>query len=447
MKMKKSYIITVVLLLLSLQASAQHSVRRETGHSARRGHAVRKSYLNDTYGAYADSLQSLRSRFAQWRNKKPDTLSNPYYFPLFASPTFYDHAVSFRMQSADSASARLGVDSLACEIGRLLTDVYVTRPWLIRHLAEAEGGGSGLRDDIVREVKPEIKLSEKAPVESVRHDMDDALAKDWDIVVRRPNFWKFKTNFSFHFMQNHVSDNWYKGGESYNSMLAATSIEATYNNKQKVVFSNTLEMKLGFQTSRKDEEHKYKTNTDLLRLTNKLGLRATKHWYYTIMLQSNTQFCRGYKANDAKVYSDFMSPFECVFSIGMDYKLNVKKFNVNATISPFACNFKYVDRKSLATSFGLTEGRHTKYEFGSTVTVNYDWDVIKNVHWKGRIFYFTDYDRAQIEWENTFTMIINKALTAKLFLYPRFDDNVNRKEGDSYFQFNETLSLGLELSF
>lgn len=112
-------------------------------------------------------------------------------------------------------------------------------------------------------------------------------------------------------------------------------------------------MKLGFQTSHNDKEHKYKTNSDLLRLTNKLGLRAVKHWYYTVMLQSWTQFYKGYKSNDPKVYSDFMSPFESLLSVGMDFQTQSKnnRFKINATLSPIALKLKYVDRKPLRESF------------------------------------------------------------------------------------------------
>ena len=76
-------------------------------------------------------------------------------------------------------------------------------------------------------------------------------------------------------------------------------------------------MRLGFQSTRGDTYHKYLTNSDLLRLTNQLGLKASKHWSYSVMLQSWTQFCRSYKKNDRAVYSDIMSPFESLLSIGM----------------------------------------------------------------------------------------------------------------------------------
>jgi hypothetical protein len=73
--------------------------------------------------------------------------------------------------------------------------------------------------------------------------------------------------------------------------------------------------------------------------------------------------------------------------------------------------------------------------------------MAKNISWSGRIYYYTNYEKVQLEWENTFNLAINKYLSTKLYLYPRFDDSVNRKEGDSYLQFNELLSFGLNMSF
>ena len=139
-------------------------------------------------------------------------------------------------------------------------------------------------------------------------------------------------------MQYYVTENWYKGGEDHNSLLASLNAEANYDNKDKVTFSNKLEMRLGFQSSQSDTQHEYKTNADQIRLTNKLGLQAAKRWYYTAMLQSWTQFYPGYHANDPQVYSDFMSPFESVLSFGMDYKYKQGAFEVSATLSPMAAD-------------------------------------------------------------------------------------------------------------
>jgi len=411
-----------------------------------------------TVKRYEDSLQVLKTRYADWHYAEEDTLGNPYYFYLFSGTTFYGAPVRRTIgqlppDRADGAPEEQegeclrAVAALARRSDRALMDVYATAPWLICYDERQDAGPeSGIRTELETEVKPDLKLSERY-VPTEERPEPDRFADDLQIIVRRPNFWSFKTNFSMQFLQNYVSENWYKGGENYTSFLTALTAEANYNNKQKVTFNNKLEMKLGFQASHEDDKHKFKTNSDLLRLTNKLGLRATKHWYYTLMLQSWTQFYRGYKSNDERVYSDFMSPFESLFSLGMDYKLSGKNFELNATISPFACDFKYVDRGYLATSFGVEAGKHSKFTYGSNITANYKWTIWKNVQWQGRIYFFTDYSKTQVEWENTFNLRINRFLSTKLFLYPRFDDGVTRKEDGSYFQFNEYLSVGLDFSF
>lgn len=408
---------------------------------------------------YTAKLDSLISKYNGWKYEQADTLSNPYYASLFGTPTLYGSVLSRGIGSdggygADPDSAQQSsmpssrhIYELVSASDRLMLATYALTPWLVIG-EEAQTGELNIGTDVKETARKEVHLTEKFD----KKEKDDVITtvrpdEEWQVVAHRPNFWTFKTNFSLQFTQNYVSDNWYKGGESNNALLVSTTINANYNNQSKVTFDNCLEMKLGFQTSHNDEEHKFKTNSDLLRLTNKLGLRAVKNWYYTLMLQSWTQFYKGYRANDKHVYSDFMSPFESLLSIGMDYQLNKKKFTLNATISPLALKLKYVGRPSLETSFGLDEGHHTKWEYGSNITVRYNWNICKNISWNGRIYYFTDYSKAQIEWENTFNLTINKYLSTSLFLYPRFDDARTRAEGESYFQFNELLSLGLNVNF
>ena len=422
--------------------------------------AAQSEALAKVAAAYADSLVRLTSRFRTWHYEGDDTLANPFYYPLFTGTTFHHASIHRRIGSignAEGAAAtevpyRIAYDATDRQLRRnayidgRLTDFYVQHPELIRLDGSRVEATEGLREDIKEDVKPDATLTGRLTTETPAapaDDFDDA----WNIVVRKPNFWTLKANFGLQFMQTHVSDNWYKGGESNNSLLAWLNAEANYNNKQKLTFDNKLELKLGFQSSKGDEEHKYKTNTDLIRLTNKLGIQAAKRWYYTLMLQSWTQFCHGYRSNDPKVYSDFLSPLESLLSIGMDYKLNPKNFSLSANIAPLAVHLKYVQRPSLITSFGLDEGKHAKFEFGSNITTTYKWTINKNIQINGRFYYFTDYKKVQIEWENTATLKINKYLSTKLYTMPRFDDSANREPGKSYFQFYENLTVGLDLSF
>lgn len=389
--------------------------------------------------AYADSLtRSINYYRTSWRYEKSDTLANPYYFQLFSPQYVYPSAIddAFQWGGTDYSETHQ-------EMGQLLAQTYAAKPAYFS-LHERDGHRPMPLPEQQTANPLLLKGEENHPANPKNDFSFDG--EPLDITVYKPNFWTFKPNFSLQFMQTYVSSNWYKGGDSHNSLLGTFNLDANYNNKSKINFDNKLEMKLGFQSSRDDKIHKYKANSDLLRLTNKFGLKAATNWYYTLLLQSWTQFYPGYKSNDQKVYSDFMSPFESVFSIGMDYKLSKKKFNLTVTMSPLACDFIYVDRRALETSFGLRRGHHSKFDYGSNLTATYTWNIWTGIQWSGRVYYFTDYKRVQMEWENTFNLTINKYLSTKLFVYPRFDDGVSKKS-DSYFQFNEWLSLGLNLSF
>ncbi len=369
-------------------------------------------------------------------------LSDPYYFPIFAAPALYDAPLRTGM----SLYAEIDSTTLPHLVAETLLDTYARHPELISlDLTSTNLSVPGVETP---EVAPAATISEAASRNPALHStITFQVPEEVQLDVRKPNFWKFIGNFSFQFMQYYVSDNWYKGGENHNSFLVTMNLEANYDNKEKLTFANKLEMRLGFQSSNSDTQHRYKTNSDLLRMTSKLGLQAAHNWYYTMMLQSWTQFYRGYKSNDPTVYSDFMSPFESVFSIGMDYKLNKKKFELTANISPLAVNFKYVDRLPLSVRYGLDEGKHAHFDFGSSATINTKWNIVDGVQWTSRFFAFTSYSRVQAEWEHTFNFKVNKFLSAKLFFYPRFDDGLQRKSGDTYFQFNEFLSIGFDYNF
>jgi hypothetical protein len=253
-------------------------------------------------------------------------------------------------------------------------------------------------------------------------------------------------------MQNYVSGNWYKGGESNYSMLGALTLEANYDNKEKWIWDNKLELKLGLLLSSTDTLHKVKSNEDLVRLTSKVGIQASHRWYYTLQLQAYTQFTPGYKSNDPNTYSDAFSPFNLNLGLGMEYELKSKNKRLTGTVnlSPIALNYRYVDRIDLATKYGLDEGKHSMLEFGPLVTANIVWKFNDVISWKSRLFGFTSFKRVEVEWENTFELRVSKYITANLFLFPRFDDASKSGKYDEdlgYLQFREYSSLGFAYTF
>ena len=373
---------------------------------------------------------------------EPQLKNTGLYYRLFAPLTFYHNVASsqFNIISNDS-------DEVSQAIDQALMHVYLKRPELVKVTESEQEEAGSLRQDIIETpVMQEVEMVEQAaPMPETPE------AAPVEVVIEKPNFWKYKGDANLQFMQNYVSDNWYKGGESNQAAVGSVTLEANYDNKSKWKWDNKLEMKLGFQTSPSDTVHKFKTNEDLIRYTGKVGLQAANRWYYTLQMLAYTQFYHGLKSNNTKVFSDFMSPFNLSVGLGMDYKVQALANKLTGTInmSPLAVNYRYVDRADLAASFGVKtpDHSHSLTDFGSQITASLTWQVNDVLSWKTRIYGFSSYHRSEVEWENTFTLRVSRYISANLFLFPRFDDANNRDENLGYWQFKEYSSLGFSYNF
>ena len=376
--------------------------------------------------------------------QKNDSLNGGYY-RLFTPTTFY-HNVADRALSLNDE----GSDQVTEAVDAALLNVYLNRPDLVSTTESNLQEAGTVRQDLEQPIDTHTSLVEEVAAPEVVIQDDVPV----EVMVQKPKFWTLKGDGFLQFMQNYVSGNWYKGGESNYSMVGALTFEANYDNKNKWKWDNKLEMKLGFQRTRTDSMHRFKANEDLIRYTGKVGLEATKKWYYTLQLIAYTQFTRGLKANDTHVYSDFMSPLNLNLGVGMDYKVEAfnKKLTGTVNLSPIAVNYKYVDRSHFddqwfPSRYGIDEGKHHLLDIGSQVTADVEWKISDMVKWKSRFYAFTSYKRTEIEWENTFTLQVSKYISAQIFLYPRFDDASVRDVDLGYWQFKEYSSLGFNYTF
>lgn len=374
-----------------------------------------------------------------------DSLDGRYY-RLFAPLTFY-HNVANKALVLDSESA--GKDPVTDAIDAALMKMYMKRPDLVNTTESDLKATGSILENVDKPIENQVEFVEEVMQPSILdipQDIPDT------VMVQKPKFWTYKADGFLQFMQNYVSGNWYKGGESNYSMLGALTLEANFDNKEKWIWDNKLELKLGLLLSSTDTLHKVKSNEDLVRLTSKVGIHASHRWYYTLQLQAYTQFTPGYKSNDPNTYSDAFSPFNLNLGLGMEYELKSKNKRLTGTVnlSPIALNYRYVDRIDLATKYGLDEGKHSMLEFGPLVTANIVWKFNDVISWKSRLFGFTSFKRVEVEWENTFELRVSKYITANLFLFPRFDDASKSGKYDEdlgYLQFREYSSLGFAYTF
>lgn len=459
--MKARFILWVLLSLVTCSMQAQRSYRE------RAKERYNRTYFNNVVTAYTDFLNKKVAQYwlpdSTGHVYQPNIRLNPIYYRLFAPLTVYHKPVLRAMDGelndsipADSAFTiskpellPLGVgtimrDSLINnEIDRALVYTYLQYPTMVAQMEDGVMGQSLFKEDVMPERPRKERVSELITLQ----EWNDPTVNR-GLIIRKPNFWSKNLNVYLQFTQNYISDNWYKGGESNNSMLSGLDFQFNYNDKQRIQFDNRLEWKLGYVSSRSDTVHKYKPNNDLLRFTSKLGVKAFSSWYYTIQTEFSTQIMASYKTNSNTLNSKFMSPGYLKVNIGMDYKKSLKRFNVSAVVSPLSYKLSFVGDENVdETKFGIEKDHKSKNDIGSNLTINYKWTIIPQVVWESRISYFTPYNRSEAEWENTFNFQLNRFLATKLFVHGRFDDGVEKDEGESFFQLSELLSFGLSYNF
>ena len=101
-----------------------------------------------------------------------------------------------------------------------------------------------------------------------------------------------------------------------------------------------------------------------------------------------------------------------------------------------------------STDYGLAAGQRTQHNIGSSVRIEYTWKPVREVALEARFFAYTNYRYVELDLEVNCDFIINRWLSARLSLHPRYDSSVI-VEGDTHakLQFRELLSLGFAHKF
>lgn len=266
--------------------------------------------------------------------------------------------------------------------------------------------------------------------------------------------WSKGAKFQVHVSQNYISSNWYKGGESN---LAATFYAMgyfNYDNRKGLQWDNKAEWKLGLYGMASDSLRWLRVNEDLLRLNSKLGYKAFKNFYYTAEWDFQTSLFNTYKSNTYIRTSGPFSPIRMSLSLGMDYKW---KSIISVFLSPLSYKLVYVadmrykdgvlPEENIAYQVGITDGTRRSNQLGALVRTDFDYDFNESIGMEAHFSFFGNYvgkiKGVEIGCEVIGNFKINRFLSAKVSLYPRYDSTtVPADGGKPKMQFYELISLG-----
>ena len=258
--------------------------------------------------------------------------------------------------------------------------------------------------------------------------------------------WRREATLMAQITQNYVTPNWYQGGSSSFAGLGIAKGQISYI-RERFTWENYGEWRMGGSTISADSLHKVNTTDDLFRIYSKANLRIVPKLFTSISAELETRLLPTYKSNSMELKSGPFSPFRFNAALGLDYK-PVSRLSVS--FSPLSHKMIHVHDtvRVNAKDYGLKAGERTQHNIGSSVRVEYTWKPVREVALDTKFFFYTNYHDVEIDLEVNCDFIINRFMSARLSLHPRYDTSVIM-DGDDHakIQFRELLSVGFAHKF
>ena len=266
--------------------------------------------------------------------------------------------------------------------------------------------------------------------------------------------WKYSGTENISFSQAYVN-NWVQGGKSSQSLLSDLRFNAVYT-EEKLKWENGIIHKLGLISykletpSLSGKKNNTQINDDLLDISSKYGVNATKKWYYSLLFNMRTQLFNGYSSGDVEKetpISAFMSPAYLTLAAGMDFKAG-KNDNFTLLISPLTAKATMVldTAKVDQTRYSIEKDKRVKFLSGGSLTNKFSWQISPSIKITSAANFFYDYfakeNKIQADWDFILDMRINVFLSTRITTNFRYYENESKS-----LQTRENMSISFRYNF
>ncbi len=255
--------------------------------------------------------------------------------------------------------------------------------------------------------------------------------------------WTHKANAYLQFSQNYVSQNWHQGGSDNIAILGTLSGKLNYDDKANIQWENSAEWRAGFNSIEGDTIRALNTNDDIFRVNSKLGIKAGGAFFYSGLFDFATPLFETYKGvNSTVLKAAFLTPVRLNISAGLDYKY--KKL-LSVMLSPLS--YKYIHLNSSKVDpklFGIKTGENVLSEIGSSLRIQANYAPSREMTFDSKFSFYTNYTKVEIDWEIIGNFQLNRFLSTRIIINPRYDNTVIMTGGEkAKLQFKELLTFGL----
>jgi len=282
-------------------------------------------------------------------------------------------------------------------------------------------------------------------IDNMQDDLEQRAA---ELAAQRSHWYK-ELEMMAQFSQNYISPNWYKGGHSSFAVVSFIKARVNYDH-DKVSWENLLDWRTGVSTNAEDTLHRYNITDDLLRLYSKAGYKIADQWLVSASADLQTTLWNNFNKNKTTVKSAFMTPLKFNLTAGVDYK---PLKDMSLVLSPAVYRIVYAFYGDSAgymdvTQYGIPAGQHTKHEFGSSILFKWKWQPKRWYRLETEFYFYTNYRGVEIDWEIDNNFVINRFLSARVVLHPRYDNIAVAKDAEQpKLQFKELLTIGFAHTF